>query len=131
MSEEVNTWLRMIEDEGMDEEKRESEKGSLVEKQTAVIMTGEEIVRVVTPSKEKREEELSLSELGSSPLGSFKSPDSSQSSEKDRMILYISPLEKVRVLWFEDTLLEEDGKNFDLIYESLLLEGKAGEIYQT
>ena len=41
MSEEVNTRLRMIEDEQMDEEKRESENGSLVEKQGTVMMTGE------------------------------------------------------------------------------------------
>ena len=53
---------------------------------------------MVTPSKEKGENELSLSELSSSPFGSFQSLDSSQSSEKDRMIPYVSPLEKVRVL---------------------------------
>ena len=88
----------------MNEEKKESENGSLVEKQTTVMMTGEEVVRVVTPSKEKGEEELNLSEVGSSQLGSFQSPDNSQSSEKDRMIPYVSPLEKVRVLRFEDTL---------------------------
>ena len=29
---------------------------------------------------------------------------------------------------FEDTLSEEDCKNFNLIYESLLLEGKAGNL---
>ena len=98
MSEEVDTGLMATEDEQMNEEKRESEMGSLIEKQTTVMMTGEEIVRVVTPSKGKGEEKLGLSELGSSPLGSFQSPDSSQSSEKDRMIPYVSPLEKVRVL---------------------------------
>ena len=76
----------------MNEEKRESEMGSLVEKQTTVMMTGEEIFRVVIPSKETGEK-LSLNELDSSPLGSFQSPDSSQSSEKDRMIPYVSPLE--------------------------------------
>ena len=69
-----------------------------------------------------------MSELGSSPLGNFQSLDSSQSSERDKMIPYVSPLEKVRVLQFEDTLSEEDHKNFDLIYESLLLEGKVGNL---
>ena len=92
------------------------------------MMTGEEMVKVVTPCKGKGEEELSLSELGSSPLGSFQSPDSSQSSEKDRMIPYVSPIERVKVLCFEDTLSEENHKNFDLIYESLLLEGKVGNL---
>ena len=44
------------------------------------------------------------------------------------MIPYVSTIERVKVLHFEDTLLEEDHKNFDLIYESLLLEGKAGNL---
>ena len=88
----------------MNEENRELEMGNLEEKQTTVMMTGEEMVKVVTPSKWKGEEELSLSELGSSPLGSFQSPDSSLSSEKDKIIPYVSPLENVRVLQFEDTL---------------------------
>ena len=100
MSEEaaVDIELMVIEDEQMNEENRESEMGSLVEKQTTVMMTGEEMVKVVTPIKGKGEEELSLSELGSSPLGNFQSLDSSQSSERDKMIPYVSPLEKVRVL---------------------------------
>ena len=44
------------------------------------------------------------------------------------MIPYVPPLGEVRILQFEDTLLEEDHKNFDLIYESLLLEGRAGNL---
>ena len=44
------------------------------------------------------------------------------------MISYVPPLREVRILWFEDTLLEEDHKNFVLIYESLLLEGRAGNL---
>ena len=36
-------------------------------------MTGKEITGVMTPSKEKGEKELSLSEFGSSPIGSFQS----------------------------------------------------------
>ena len=54
--------------------------------------------------------------------------NSSQSNEKDRMIPYVPPLGEVRILQFEDTLLEEDHRNFNLIYESLLLEGKAGNL---
>ena len=42
------------------------------------------------------------------------------------MISYIPPMEEVKVLKFEDTLLKEDHRNFNVIYESLLLEGKAG-----
>ena len=33
-----------------------------------------------------------------------------------------------RVLEFEDTLSKEDCQNFKLIYESLLLEGRAGNL---
>ena len=43
------------------------ERETLWEHETTVIMTGEEI-KAATPSKEKGEEVLSLSELGSSPL---------------------------------------------------------------
>ena len=32
------------------------------------------------------------------------------------------------MLQFEDTLSEEDHRNFNLIYESFLLEGKAGNL---
>ena len=32
------------------------------------------------------------------------------------------------MLHFEDTLSEEDHRNFTLIYESLMLEGKAGDL---
>ena len=34
----------------------------------------------------------------------------------------------MKVLQFEDTLAEEDHRNFNLIYESLLLEGRAGNL---
>ena len=44
------------------------------------------------------------------------------------MIPYVPPSEEVKVLQFEDTLSEVDYRNFNLIYESLLLEGKAGNL---
>ena len=44
------------------------------------------------------------------------------------MITYVPPLREVKVLQFEDTLSEEDHRNFNLIYESLLMEGKAGNL---
>ena len=44
------------------------------------------------------------------------------------MLPFVPPLGKVRILQFEDTLSEEDHKNFNLIYESLLLEGRAGNL---
>ena len=83
------------------------------------------IIRVATPTKERGNEESGLSELSSSPLGSYQSIQSSQSSEGDKMIPYVVPLKEMRVLWFEDTLSEEDCRNFNVICESLLLKGKA------
>ena len=71
-------------------------------------------------------EELGLSELGSSLLRSFQLLYSSQGSGRDRMIPYVPSSEELKVLQFEETLSEMDHRNFNLIYESLLLEGKAG-----
>ena len=44
------------------------------------------------------------------------------------MIPYVSPIGKVRVLKFEDTLSEEDCRGFNSICESQLLEGRAGNL---
>ena len=90
-----------------------------------VTMTGEETVRITMPDGEIAKEGSGLSELGSSPLGSFQLI---QSSEIDKMISYVPSLGEVKILQFEDTLSEEDRKNFNLIYESLLLEGKVGNL---
>ena len=127
MSEEadVGAGLRIIEDEQMNEDKGSQGKSSPLGKKSTVIMTGEELVRVSTPDREIGKEGLGLRELGSSPLGSFQSLLSSQSSEGDKMISYEPPLDEMKVIQFEDTLSEEDRRNFNLIYESLLLEGKA------
>ena len=68
----------------------------------------------------------------SSPVGSFQSLCSSQSSEEGmkgtKMVPYVPPLKETGVIQFEDTLLEVDCRSFNLIYESLLLEGKAGNL---
>ena len=69
-----------------------------------------------------------IDRVGSSPGGSFPSLSSSQSSGSNKMIPYVSPIEKVRVLKFEDTLSEEDHRSFNIIYESPLLEGGAGNL---
>ena len=56
MSEEadVNPGLMVAKDEQMNGEKKESEKGSLLENQITVMMTGKEITGVMTPSQEKK-----------------------------------------------------------------------------
>ena len=124
MSEETNVdaGLMMIEDEQMTEKEDSQEKNSPSEKQSTVILTGEKLVRVVTPDRAIGKEGSGLSELGISPLESFQSLQSTQCSERDKMIPYVPPLEEVKVVQFEDTPSEEDCKNFNLIYESLLLE---------
>ena len=135
MSEEadVDAGLMIVEDEQVNEEREEKgsqEKSSPLGKHSTVIMTGdgEESVRGSTPDREIEGGGSGLSELGSSPLGSFQSLPSSQGSEKDKMIPYVPPMEEVKVLKFEDSLSEEDYRNFNLIYESLLMEGKAGNL---
>ena len=50
------------------------------------------------PVSEVGKEGSGLSELSSSPLGSFQSLNSSQGSKKDKMIPYVPPLEEVKVL---------------------------------
>ena len=96
--------------------------------QSTVIMTGDESTNGSMPVREVGTEGLGLSEHSRSPLGSFQSLNSSQGSEKDKMILYVPPSEEVKVFPFKDTLSEIDCRNFNLIYESLLLEGKAGNL---
>ena len=68
---DVGAGLMMIEDEQMDEKECGQEKRSPLGRQSTVIITGEEFVRVATPDREVGKEESGLSELGSSPLGSF------------------------------------------------------------
>ena len=112
---------------GTDEEREDKgnqERSSPVREQSTVIMTGKEFVDRSTSEKEGS----GLSELGSSLLGSFQSLHSSQGRERDTMISHVPPSKEVKVLQFEDTLSEVDCRNFNLIYESLLLEGKAGNL---
>ena len=119
---DVNTGL-MNEEQQTTEKEDNQEKNNPSREQLTVIMTGEELVKVTTLDKE---EGVGLSELGSSPLGSFQSLNSSQSSERDTMISYVPPMGEIKVLQFEDTLAEEDCRNFNLIYKPLLPEGRAG-----
>ena len=102
MSEEadVDTGLMIIEDEKMNEEKGEPEKGSPLEKQMTVMMTSEQSVEGSTPDREIQKIRAGISELDSSPLVSFQSLNSSQSSARDKMIPYVPPLGEVRILQF-------------------------------
>ena len=94
----LNTGLMTIDEEQITEKENSQEKNSPLRKQLTVIMTDEEFVRVATPDKEMGKEGSGLSELGSSPLGSFQLLQRSQSSEGDKMISYVPPLGEVNVL---------------------------------
>ena len=59
-------------------------------------------------------------------IGSFLSIESGQSNEEEEKESDSAILGKVKILKFEDTLTNEDSKQFKIIYDSLLLEGKAG-----
>ena len=101
------------------------EIGSLTGQMT-VIMTDKDPTWS-TPCKGESKR-VSLSELRSSPTGSFQSLQSSQSSEGGSDTSIILLIGGYRVLKFEETLCKEDCRNFKLIYESLLLEGRAANL---
>ena len=104
-------------------------KSSPVMSQSTVMVTGDEFTNGSIPVREIGENGPGpMEDSISSSLGGCQALHSSQSSEKDKMIPYVPPSEEIRVLQFEDTLSETDCRNFSLIYESLLLEGKEGNL---
>ena len=56
-----------------------------------------------------------------SPMGSFLSLNSEQSSEREGNDPILSTTSRVKILKFEDTLFKENHRQFEIIYESLLL----------
>ena len=62
------------------------------------------------------------------PMGSFLSLNSEQSNEREEGESITSTTDRVKILKFEDNLTDEDHRQFEIIYESLLLEGKAGNL---
>ena len=83
---DVNTGLMTIEEEQFSEKEDRQEKNSPSRKQSTVIMTDEEFVRVATPDKEMGKEGSGLSEPGSLTFGSLQLLQSSQNSEGDKVI---------------------------------------------
>ena len=124
--EDVDTGVVVAKDKQMDKKGGELAESELLAGQTTVMMI-DKVPTVSTPCKMENKE-LNLSELGSSPTGSFQSLQSSQSSEGGSGTSIIPPVGGTRVLKFEDTLSEDDCRNFELIYESLLPEGRAGNL---
>ena len=61
-------------------------------------------------------------------MGSFPSLSSGQTSDGEEENSIVPATNRVKILQFEDTLSEEDCKHFNITYESLLLEGRAGSL---
>ena len=61
-------------------------------------------------------------------MGSFLSIDSKQSSKMEEDAHVTSMTNRVKIIKFEDTLADKDYRQFRVIYNSLLLEAKAGNL---
>ena len=120
MSDESEIDARMVvaEDKEMDKKGGELGENGLLTDQMTVMLTEQDPIWSMPCKGESKE--VSLSELGSSPTGSFQSLQSSQSSEGGIGTSTIPPVGGTRVLKFEDTLPKKDCRNFKLIYKSLL-----------
>ena len=92
---------------------------------TEITMNGDKRVEsknlIVRPDSQ-------LSNNSESPVGSFLSIESDQSSKEKEDVHDTSITDWVKILKFEDTLADEDYKQFRIIYDSLLLEGKVGNL---
>ena len=62
------------------------------------------------------------------PMGSFLSLNSEQSGKREEGESITSTTDGVKILKFEDILTDKDCRQFEIMYESLLLEGKAGNL---
>ena len=51
--------------------------------------------------------------------------------EEEEKVHDTAMADRVKILKFEDTLADEDYRQFKIIYDSLLLEGKAGNLTQS
>ena len=94
---------------------------------TMTDMTTSKGRRVENKISIARQDSQLLNDL-ESPMGSFLSIDSEQSSKKEEDKYITSMMNWVKILKFEDTLADEDHRQFRIIYDSLLLEGKAGNL---
>ena len=119
---EIDARMVVAENKEMDQKGSELKEGGLTN-QITVTMT-DKGPAWSTPCKGENKE-VSLSELGSSPTGSFQSLQSSQRSEGGSGMSMNPLVGRNRVFKFENTLSKED---FKLIYKSLLLEGRAGNL---
>ena len=132
MNEENNSGavLRIIESEVKLEERRILRGDNLIEGINAVMMTD-----IMPNENDILESEMLIPRKDSqspnnlkSPMGSFFSLNSEQSSEGEGNDPIVSMTSRVKILKFEDTLSKESCRQFEIIYESLLFKGKAGNL---
>ena len=69
-----------------------------------------------------------LSNNSELPMGNFLSIESEQSCEEEEKVHDTAMVDRVKILKFEDTLADEDYRQFKIIFDSLLPEGKAGNL---
>ena len=83
---------------------------------TEIVVNRDERVRNGDTIVEPESPLLNNSE---SPVGSFLSIESEQSSEEEEKVDDTTMTNKVKILKFEDTLADEDYRQFKIIYDSL------------
>ena len=86
------------------------------------------VTEITTNGNRRVESENLIVNNSESPMGSFLSIDSEKSSEEKEDVHNTSMTNQVKILKFEDTLADEDCRQFRIIYDSLLLDGKAGNL---
>ena len=125
--------LRIVESEVELEEKRKLRGGALIEDITAVMLTdtmpneNDTLQKEVLISGEDSQSPDNLKSL----MGSFLSLSSEQNSEREENDPTVPTTKRVKILRFQDTLSEEDCRQFKIIYESLPLDGSAGNLTQS
>ena len=102
---EIDARMVVAENKEMDQKGSELKEGGMTDQMT--VMMTDKGPAWSTPCKGENKE-VSLSELGSSPTGSFQSLQSSQTSEGGSGTSMNPPVGGTRVLKFEDTLSKED-----------------------
>ena len=132
MNEENNSGagLKIIESEVELGERRIVGGNNLIQKINPVMMTDmtqNESNILESEVSMHRKDNQSPSNL-ESPMESFLSLSSEQSSEREENDSIVSTMNQVKILKFKDTLAEESHRQFEIIYESLLLEGKVGNL---
>ena len=64
-------------------------------------------------------------------MGSFLSIERGKGSEEEEKEPDPAMVGKVKILKFEDTLRSEDSRQFKIIYDSLLFEGRVGNLTES